>query len=116
MRVQSKPYSDLPNPALMPIEQQGEPSARFCLARKNTTSPFADMRGHHVAVRTSSLAEAKDFYVGKLDFRIVAEWPFADEQLALLVAVYAIDHFYIEVLGGGDKLPTEVRPLHGSWR
>jgi len=67
------------------------------------------MCGHHVAIRTSSRSEAKDFYVGKLDFRVVAEWPYADEQLAYL-APPTDDHFYIEVLGGGDKLPTEVRP------
>jgi len=67
------------------------------------------MRGHHVAVRTPSLAEAKDFYVGKLDFRVVAEWDYADEKLAYL-APPTDDHFYIEVLGGGNTLPTEVRP------
>jgi catechol 2,3-dioxygenase-like lactoylglutathione lyase family enzyme len=55
------------------------------------------------------LAEAKEFYVAKLDFRVVAEWPYADEQLAYLAAP-TDDHFYIEVLGGGDKLPTGVRP------
>jgi catechol 2,3-dioxygenase-like lactoylglutathione lyase family enzyme len=81
----------------------------FVLPAKNNASPFADMRGHHVAVRTSSLAEAKDFYVGKLDFRVVAEWDYADEQLAYL-APPTDDHFYIEVLGGGNTLPTEVRP------
>jgi len=81
----------------------------FTPPAKNTASPFADMRGHHVAVRTSSLAEAKDFYVGKLDFRVVAEWPFADELLAYL-APPTDDHFYIEVLGNGDTLPMEVRP------
>jgi lactoylglutathione lyase/glyoxylase I family protein len=83
--------------------------ADFILPAKKNSSPFADMRGHHVAVRASSLAEAKDFYVGKLDFRVVAEWPYADEQLAYL-APPTDDHFCIEVLGGGDKLPTEVRP------
>jgi glyoxylase I family protein len=67
------------------------------------------MRGHHVAVRTPNLAEAKDFYVGKLDFRVVAEWDYADEQLAYL-APPTDDHFFIEVLGGGDALPTDVRP------
>ena len=76
---------------------------------KNTASPFADMRGHHVAVRAPSLAEAKDFYVKKLDFRIIAEWDYADEKLAYL-APPTDDHFYIEVLGGGDTPPTEVRP------
>ncbi len=81
----------------------------FTPPAKNTGSPFADMRGHHVAVRTPSLEEAKDFYVGKLDFRIVAEWNYADEQLAYL-APPNDDSFYIEVLGGGDPGPFEVRP------
>jgi catechol 2,3-dioxygenase-like lactoylglutathione lyase family enzyme len=83
--------------------------ADFVPPAPNSASPFADMRGRHVAVRTPSLAEAKKFYVGKLDFRVVAEWPFADEQLAYL-APPTDDHFYLEVLGGGEALPAEVRP------
>jgi len=67
------------------------------------------MRGHHVAVRTPSLEEAKSFYVGKLDFRVAAEWADGDESLAYL-APATDDHFYIEVLGGGEPAPTEVRP------
>ena len=57
--------------------------ADFVPPPKNSASPFADMRGHHVAVRAPSLAEAKDFYVTKLDFRVIAEWDYADEKLAL---------------------------------
>src|SRR5215475_15780191 len=83
--------------------------ADFAPPPKNNSSPFADMSGHHVAVRTPNLTEAKDFYVGKLDFRVVAEWDYADEQLAYL-APPTDDHFYVEVLGGGEKLPTSVRP------
>jgi lactoylglutathione lyase/glyoxylase I family protein len=83
--------------------------ADFIPPAKNSGSPFADMRGHHVAVRASSLEDAKNFYVGKLDFRVVAEWPYADEQLAYL-APPTDDDFYIEVLGGGNTLPTEARP------
>jgi len=37
----------------------------FVLPVKNNASPLADPRGHHVAIRTPSLAEAKDFYGGK---------------------------------------------------
>ena len=48
-------------------------------------------------------------YVGTLDFRVIAEWDFADERLAYL-APPTDDDFYVEVLGGGDTLPTEVRP------
>jgi glyoxylase I family protein len=76
---------------------------------KNTASPFADMQGHHVAIRATSLEEAKDFYVGKLDFRVVAEWNYEDEKLAYL-APAGDDNLFIEILGGGDTLPTEVRP------
>jgi catechol 2,3-dioxygenase-like lactoylglutathione lyase family enzyme len=83
--------------------------ADFIPPPHNDASPFADMRGHHVAVRVPSLEEAKSFYVGKLDFRVVAEWPFADELLAYL-APPTDDHFYVEVLGNGDTPPVEVRP------
>jgi glyoxylase I family protein len=48
--------------------------ADFIPPVKNSASPSADMRGRHVALRTPSLAEAKDFYAGELDFRVVAEW------------------------------------------
>jgi len=81
----------------------------FNLPPKNETSAFADLRGAHVAIRTPSLEQAKDFYVGKLDFRVIAEWDFADEKLAYL-APPNDDNFWIEVLGGGDSPPTEVRP------
>lgn len=39
----------------------------------NSASPFADMRGHHVGVRTPDLETVKSWYVEKLDFRLVAE-------------------------------------------
>ncbi|MFT3700058.1 MAG: VOC family protein [Kofleriaceae bacterium] len=83
--------------------------ADFVPPPKNPSSPFADMRGHHVAVRVPTLAAAKAFYVEKLDFRVIAEWPFSDELLAY-VAPPTDDHFYIELLGDGDHPPTEVRP------
>jgi len=83
--------------------------ADFIPPTKNTASPFADMRGHHVAVRTPDLETAKRFYVDILDFRVVAEWDYADEKLAYL-APATDDHFYVEVLGGGEPTPQDVRP------
>lgn len=83
--------------------------ADFVPPARNNTSPFADMRGHHVAIRTPDLDTAKRFYVDKLDFRVIAEWDYADEQLAYL-APPNDDHFYIEILGGGEPTPVEVRP------
>jgi catechol 2,3-dioxygenase-like lactoylglutathione lyase family enzyme len=81
----------------------------FELPPKNNASPFVDMHGHHVAIRATSLEEAKDFYVGKLDFRVVAEWDYEDEKLAYL-APPGDDNLFVEILGGGNTLPTEVRP------
>lgn len=83
--------------------------ADFVPPAKNSASPFADLRGHHVAVRTPDLATVRDWYVEKLDFRVIAEWDFADEKLAY-IAPPTDDHFYIEILGNGDQAPRDVRP------
>jgi catechol 2,3-dioxygenase-like lactoylglutathione lyase family enzyme len=83
--------------------------ADFIPPAHNAASPFADMRGHHVAVRTPDLETAKRWYVEKLDFRVVAECDYADENLAY-IAPPTDDHFYIEILGGGEPTPREVRP------
>ena len=76
---------------------------------KNRLSPFADMRGHHVAVRTCDLEAFKRWYVEKLDFRVVAEWDYAHAKLAF-IAPPGDDHFYIEILGGDEPGPRDVRP------
>ena len=83
--------------------------ADFIPPAPNSSSPFADMRGHHVAVRTPDLETAQRWYVDKLDFRVVALWDYADEKLAY-IAPPTDDHFYIEILGGGEPSPREVRP------
>ena len=75
----------------------------------NHGSVFADMRAHHVAIRTPDLQQALDFYVGVLDFRIVATWPHGDSLLAY-IAPPADDHFYVEILGGGAPVLVETRP------
>ncbi|QND59664.1 VOC family protein [Mesorhizobium huakuii] len=78
----------------------------FPMPAKNTASVFANMRGHHVALRVPNYEIAKSWYVDKLDFRVVREWSFADEQLAYLAPAND-DHFMIELLGGGDPLPID---------
>jgi catechol 2,3-dioxygenase-like lactoylglutathione lyase family enzyme len=85
----------------------------FELPPQNAASPFADMRGHHVAIRATSLEQAKDFYVGKLDFRVVAEWDYADERLAYL-ALPADDNLFVEILGGGRLYPLKCGPIRTS--
>ena len=80
--------------------------ADFTPPKPNSASPFADMRGHHVAVRTPDLKTAKRWYVEKLDFRIIAEWDYADEQLAY-IAPPNDDAFLVELLGGGNPPPID---------
>lgn len=84
--------------------------ADFIPPARNTASPFADMRGHHVAVRTPDLETAKRWYVEKLDFRVVAEWAYADEQLAYL-APATDDHFYVEIPVVAIRRPQRSAPI-----
>ena len=71
---------------------------------RNDKSPFASMKGHHVAVRVPDFAAAKRWYVEKLDFRVLHEWPYADQHLAYL-APATDDAFFIELLGDGQPGP-----------
>lgn len=70
----------------------------------NSNSPFASMKGHHVAVRVPDFHAAKQWYVEKLDFRVIHEWPYADQNLAYL-APPTDDQFYVELLGDGSPGP-----------
>ena len=40
---------------------------------------------------------------------MVAEWDYADEKLAYM-APASDDHFFVEILGGGEPTPRDVRP------
>jgi len=71
---------------------------------RNENSAFASMKGHHVAVRVPDFAAAKKWYVEKLDFRVVHEWPYADQHLAY-VAPATDDTFFVEILGDGQPGP-----------
>ena len=41
----------------------------------NTKSPFADMKGSHVAPRVPDFEASKTWFVENLDFRVIHEWP-----------------------------------------
>jgi glyoxylase I family protein len=71
---------------------------------KNDATPFASMRSDHVAVRVPDLEAGKRWFVEKLDFRVVHEWPSGDLQLAYL-APAADDGFFLELMGGGSLAP-----------
>jgi catechol 2,3-dioxygenase-like lactoylglutathione lyase family enzyme len=71
---------------------------------KNPTSFFAAMRGHHVAIRVPDFELEKRFFVEKLDFRVIHEWPYEDQHLAY-VAPPNDDGLVFEILGGGAPAP-----------
>ncbi|MGC4092654.1 MAG: VOC family protein [Polyangiaceae bacterium] len=79
------------------------------LPAKNPTSSFASMRGHHAAVRVPDYETEKRWFIEKLDFRVIHEWPYEDQNLAY-VGPANDDHFYIEILGDGKPGPVAKAP------
>jgi len=82
--------------------------ADFIPPSHNMTSPFADMRGHHIAVRTPDLETAKRWYVEKLDFRVVAESVVQAASAESCAARYS-QIFYSRY---EEKLSMHPSPLH----
>lgn len=66
----------------------------------NSNSKFASMKGSHVAMRVPDFEASKKWFVEKLDFRVIHEWPFGNLQLAYLAPAND-DNFWIELLAGG---------------
>jgi catechol 2,3-dioxygenase-like lactoylglutathione lyase family enzyme len=82
------------------------------LPAPNSRSPFASMKGHHVAIRVPDFEVAKRWFVEKLDFRVIHEWPYADQHLAY-VAPPTDDTFFVEILGDGDPKPIP-KPVYSD--
>lgn len=68
-------------------------------------SPLAGLHGNHIGIRVPDYAAAIKWYTEKLDFRIIHEWPYADEKLAYLAPANSND-FWIEILAGGKLKPA----------
>ncbi|UWE13794.1 VOC family protein [Actinacidiphila bryophytorum] len=66
---------------------------------KNSSSPFASFRGHHVGLRVKDFEAAKDWYIEKLDFRVLHSWEGMNMFWAYLSPA-ADDDFHIEIMGG----------------
>ncbi|TYP73371.1 VOC family protein [Paenibacillus methanolicus] len=78
------------------------------LRREAAANPIASMKGHHIAIRVSDYEAAKNWYVEKLGFRVIQEWPFGDLNLAYVAPPHD-DSFYIELIGDGE---VSEAPLH----
>lgn len=79
---------------------------------KNPLSKLASMAGNHVAVRVPDFDQAVKWYVEKLDFRVVHQWPYADQKLAY-VAPATDDNFSVELLAGGEPKPIP-KPVYSD--
>lgn len=75
------------------------------LPPKDPSSFFSSMRGHHAAVRVPDYEAEKQWFVEKLDFRVIHEWPYEDQRLAY-VGPANDDGFYVEILGDGNPAPA----------
>jgi catechol 2,3-dioxygenase-like lactoylglutathione lyase family enzyme len=80
----------------------------------NVASPFASMKGSDVALRVPDFEASKRWFVEKLDFRVIHEWPFGDPKLADMAGA-TDDTFWVEILGGGAPGPQpDYSNLNGS--
>ncbi|MBO9660669.1 MAG: hypothetical protein J7527_17740, partial [Chitinophagaceae bacterium] len=64
--------------------QHKDEETGFNMPKLNPSSPLADVSGNHVGVRVPDYEAAKKWWIEKLDFRVIHEWPYADEKLAYL--------------------------------
>lgn len=72
----------------------------FDMPALNPKSPLAELVGNHVGIRVPDYDAAIKWYTEKLDFRVIHEWPYADEKLAYLAPPNTND-FWVEILAGG---------------
>jgi glyoxylase I family protein len=83
----------------------------FQLPPKSPDAMFADFRHAHVCLRVPDYEAAKSWFVDKLDFRVVHEWPepMLGVQMGYLAA--ADDNGTIlEIVGGNDPAASPSRP------
>ncbi|SDR99245.1 glyoxylase I family protein [Gillisia sp. Hel1_33_143] len=78
---------------------------------KNKASVFSDIKGWHIAIRTTKYDEMIAWYTENLDFRLVKEFNAGEMQLAL-IAPPGDNNFILEVLGvkdNKDSDPSEIK-------
>lgn len=84
--------------------QHKDSETGFNMPKLNPISPLSDISGNHVGLRVPDYEAAKKWWVEKLDFRVIHEWPYADEKLAYLAPAHD-NNFWVEILAGGKLKP-----------
>ena len=84
--------------------QYKDETTGFNMPKLYPSSPFADVWGNHVGIRVPDYEAAKKWWIEKLDFRVIHEWPWGDEKLAYLAPAND-NSFWVEILAGGKLKP-----------
>lgn len=71
----------------------------------NARSPFSSFRGHHIGLRVADFESAKQWYLQKLDFRVLHEWEDMGLHWAYLSPA-ADDEFHLELMGAPTDRST----------
>lgn len=77
---------------------------------KNESSVFNDIKGWHVAIRTTEYEKFINWYEEILDFRLIKEFNAGEMQLAL-IAPPCDNNFIIEVLGVKENTNTHTTEI-----
>ena len=77
---------------------------RFTSPARNPDAALAQLSPSHVCIRVPDYDAGKQWYIEKLDFRLVHEWPepMLDVRMCYLAAAND-DYFLIEIIGDGAK-------------
>jgi len=75
----------------------------FTMPARNPAAPLATLRASHFCLRVPDYAKAKQWFIDKLDFRLVHEW-YEDMLKADMgyLAAADDDRCVIELVGGND--------------
>ena len=76
---------------------------KFAMPPTNPSAPFTTFRASHFCLRVPDYAEARQWFIDKLDFRVVHEWhePMLNVDMGYLAAAND-DRCVIELVGGND--------------
>ncbi|MEA5403191.1 VOC family protein [Arcicella sp. DC2W] len=79
---------------------QHQENTGFNMPALNPKSKLADISGNHIGIRVPNYDLAIKWWTEKMDFRIIHQWPYADEKLAYL-APPNDNSFWVEILAEG---------------
>lgn len=81
----------------------------FNMPKTNPNAEFSTLRASHFCLRVPDYTVSKTWFIDKLDFRLVVEWPGPMGVKMAYLAAAGDDRCMIEIIGDGDS-PPESQP------